>query len=153
EGAGDDSVCGRALDIPEAHLIGQMLLGHAKALTPFLYISHPIGWCIWVQPAVGRNTVNDDRGVPNTLKSKLLSCVLKAPMCASIKLWISSGGRLLVVGGACARDAGTVDASVVMAIAVRRVGFDMDDLFPVLPPAGVMQRTGRYHAWTYCAAG
>ena len=52
-------------------------------------------------------------------------------MCASIKLWISFGGRLVVVGGACARDAGTVDASAVMAIAVRRVGFDMDDLFPV----------------------
>src|SRR5262245_14339369 len=50
ESPGDDSICGRALDIPEAHLVGQVLLDHAKALTPYLYISHPLGWSIWVQP-------------------------------------------------------------------------------------------------------
>ena len=64
ESPGDDSICGGALDIPEAHLVGQVLLGHTKVLTPFLYVSYPLGWRIWVQPAVGRNPVNDDRGVP-----------------------------------------------------------------------------------------
>jgi hypothetical protein len=61
----------------------------------------------------------------------LLSCVLKALMCESIKLWISGGGLLaaVVFGGACARDTGAVSARAAVAIAVRRVGFDMD--FPL----------------------
>jgi hypothetical protein len=64
---------------------------------------------------------------PNTVKNKLLSCVLKPLMCESIKLWISAGGLLVAVvfGGDCARDTGAVNASAVVAIAVRRVGFDM----------------------------
>jgi hypothetical protein len=68
----DDSICGRALDIPEAHLVGQVLLGHTKVLTPFLYVSYPLGWRIWVQPAVGRNPVNDDRGVPEHAEEQLV---------------------------------------------------------------------------------
>ena len=67
-----DSICGRALDIPEAHLVGQVLVGHAKVLTPFLYVSEPIGRSIWVQPAIGRNAVDDDRGVPENAEEKIV---------------------------------------------------------------------------------
>ena len=73
----DDSICGRALDIPEAYLVGQALLDHAKALTPFLYISHPLGWSIWVQPTVGRNTVNDDRGFPKHAEEQVVVLCVK----------------------------------------------------------------------------
>jgi len=45
-----DSICGQALDIPEAHLVGQVLFGDTEVLTPFLYVSEPIGRSIWIQP-------------------------------------------------------------------------------------------------------
>src|SRR5215469_11584690 len=67
-----DSICGRALDIPEAHLVGQVFFGDAKALTPFLYVSEPIGRSIWVQPAIGRNAVDDDRAVPENAQEKIV---------------------------------------------------------------------------------
>ena len=65
---------------------------------------------------------------PNTLKSSLLSCVLKALMCESIKPWIWAGGWLVAVvfGCACAANAGTANVRPAMEIAVRRVGFDID---------------------------
>jgi hypothetical protein len=69
---GDDSICGRALDISEAHLVGQALLSHTKIPTPFLYVSYPLGWRVWVQPPVGRNPVNDDRGVPEHAEERLV---------------------------------------------------------------------------------
>jgi hypothetical protein len=49
-------------------------------------------------------------------------------MCVSIKVWISAGGFLVsvVFDGDCAKHSGIVSASAVVAIAVRRVGFDMD---------------------------
>jgi hypothetical protein len=72
ESPGDDGICGRAFDVPEAHLVRQVLLGHAKVRTPFLYISYPIGWRIWVQPAEGRNPVNDDRGVPEQAEEQVV---------------------------------------------------------------------------------
>src|SRR5687768_2029067 len=59
-----DRICERAFDIPEAHLVGQMLSGHTKILAPFLDVSEPIRWSIGVQPAIRRNTVDDDRSVP-----------------------------------------------------------------------------------------
>jgi hypothetical protein len=37
-----------------------MLVRNAEVLTPFLYIGEPIGRSIGVQPAVGRNSVDDD---------------------------------------------------------------------------------------------
>jgi hypothetical protein len=49
-----------------------MLVGHAKALTPFLYVSEPIGRSIWVQPAIGRYAVDDDRGVPENADEKIV---------------------------------------------------------------------------------
>ena len=54
---------GRALDIPESHFVGEVLVGHVKVLAPFLDVSEPIGGTIRVQPAIGRNPVDDDRGV------------------------------------------------------------------------------------------
>ena len=72
ESARDNCISGRALDIPEAQLVGQVLLDYAKALAPYLYVSHPLGWSIWVQPTVGRNTVNDDRGVPEHAKEQIV---------------------------------------------------------------------------------
>ena len=67
-----DSICGRALDIPEAHLVGQVLSGDTKVLTPFLYVSEPIGRSIWIQPAIGCNAVDDDRGVPENAEEKIV---------------------------------------------------------------------------------
>jgi hypothetical protein len=49
-----------------------VLGGHAKVLTPFLYVSEPIGRCIWVQLAIGSNAVDDDRGVPETAEEKIV---------------------------------------------------------------------------------
>ena len=116
-----------------------MLLGHAEVLTPLFDVSDPLGWSIWVQPSIGRNTVDDDRGVSKPLKKSLLSCVLKPLMCVSIRVWISAGGFCVsvVFGGACAKDFGTVNASVAAAIAARRVvfpmrSFDMDLFLSVL---------------------
>ena len=62
----------RALDIPEADLVRTMLLGHAKILTPFLDVSEPIRRTIGVQPAIRRNTVDDDRGVPERAEEQIL---------------------------------------------------------------------------------
>lgn len=67
-----DSICGRALDIPEAHLIGQVFIGHAKVLTPLLYVSEPVGRSVWVQPSIGRNAVDDDRGVRKNIEEKIV---------------------------------------------------------------------------------
>ena len=92
-----DSIGGRALDIPKAHLVRQVLFGHAKTLTPFLYVVQPIGRSIWVQPAIGRNAVDDDRGVPKALRKRLLSWVLNPLMWASIRVWIAAGGLLVTV--------------------------------------------------------
>jgi hypothetical protein len=49
-----------------------VLGGHAKVLTPFLYVSEPIGRSIWVQLAIGRNAVDDDRGVPENAEEKIV---------------------------------------------------------------------------------
>ena len=67
-----DRICGQAFDIPEAHLVGQVLVGHAKILTPFRYVGKPIGRSIWVQPAIGRYAVDDDGSVPENAKEKVV---------------------------------------------------------------------------------
>lgn len=92
-----DSICGRSLDIPEAHLAGQVFFGHAKAHTPFLYVSEPIGRSIWVQPAKGAMPSIMIAVSPKTLRKRLLSWVLKPLMWASIRVWITAGGLLITV--------------------------------------------------------
>ena len=67
-----DSICGRALDIPRAHLVGQVFFGDTEVLTPFLYVSESIGRSIWIQPAIGCNAVDDDRGVPENAEEKFV---------------------------------------------------------------------------------
>ena len=69
---------GRTLDIPEAHLVRQVFLGDTKALTPFLYVSEPIGRSIWIQPAIGCNAVDDDRCVSEHAKETVAILAVKA---------------------------------------------------------------------------
>jgi hypothetical protein len=67
-----DSICGQALDIPEAHLVGHVLFGDTEVLTPFLYVSEPIGRSIRIQPPIGGNAVEDDHGVPENAEEKIV---------------------------------------------------------------------------------
>jgi hypothetical protein len=55
-----DSIRGQPLDIPESHLVGQVLCGDTKVVTPFLYVSEPIGRSIRIQPAIGCDAVDDN---------------------------------------------------------------------------------------------
>jgi hypothetical protein len=46
----------------------------ASLRTSFLrhfYVSKPIGRSIWVQPAIGRDAINDDRGVPKNTEETI----------------------------------------------------------------------------------
>ena len=67
-----DSLRRRALDIPESWLVGEVLVGHTEIRTPFRYVTEPIGWSIRVQPAIGRDTVDDDCSVLKNAKEKLV---------------------------------------------------------------------------------
>jgi len=64
ENSRDYGIGERTLDTPKAQLVRQVLGGNTKVCTPFLHICEPIAWGIWIQPAVGSNTVNDDCSVP-----------------------------------------------------------------------------------------
>jgi hypothetical protein len=48
------------------------LFGHTEVLTPFLYVSELIGRSIWIQPPIGCNAVDDDRGVPENAEEKIV---------------------------------------------------------------------------------
>jgi hypothetical protein len=46
---------------------------------------------------IGRDTVDDDRGVPEHADEKVVVWVLKPLMWASIRVWITAGGLLVTV--------------------------------------------------------
>jgi hypothetical protein len=48
-----------------------VFFGDTELLTTFLYVNKAIGRSIWIQPAMGCNAINDDRGVPENVEKKI----------------------------------------------------------------------------------
>jgi hypothetical protein len=59
-----------------------MFVRNPKVLTPLLYVSKPIGRSIWVQPAIGCDAINDDRGIPWAKARKAAKKAAKAEAAA-----------------------------------------------------------------------
>jgi hypothetical protein len=66
-----DGVRVGALNVPEPHLVRQVLVRDSKVPTPLFYVSKPIGRSIRVQPAIRCDTINDDGSVPKNAAEKL----------------------------------------------------------------------------------
>ena len=84
-------------DIPEAHLVGQVIFADTEVLTPFLHVSEPIGRSIWIQPAIGCNASMMIAVPPKTPRKRSLSWVLKPLMWASIRVWSTAGSLLVMI--------------------------------------------------------
>ena len=71
ERPGNDRIRIGAFHIPEPHFVRHVLVRDPKVVTPLFYVSKPIGRSIRVQPAVGRDAVNDDGVIPENAEEKL----------------------------------------------------------------------------------
>lgn len=61
----------RFLNVPEANLIGQMLLDNAIRVASFLDVSKPTGRSTWTEPAVWSYPINDDCVVFKNAEEKI----------------------------------------------------------------------------------
>jgi hypothetical protein len=67
--------------------------GTRHAFTPFLDVSKPIRWTIRVQPAIGRNTADDHRGVPEPAEEQIVVLGVEGVDVGVVdESWISAGG-------------------------------------------------------------
>ena len=75
-----------------------MLVSNAKILTPFRYVSEPVGRSIWIQPAIGRDSVDDDRGVPEDAEEEIVVLVVEAfDVGRRLETGLQAGGLLVKV--------------------------------------------------------
>jgi hypothetical protein len=62
-----------------------MLIGDAEVATPFFDVSEPVGRTIRVQPAIGRNPVDDDRRVAEDAENDI---VVLGANAAGFDMWL-----------------------------------------------------------------
>ena len=67
----DDGVGASAVHVPESYLVSQMLMRDVKVLAPLFDVNEPIGRGVRVQPAIGRDAVDDDGVVSEDAEKKL----------------------------------------------------------------------------------
>ena len=91
-----------------------MFVRNRKVLTPLLYVSKPIGRSIWVQPAIGCDAINDDRGISKNAEEQLDVLGVE-----SVAMILDTGFALALclLGSAILRPSGTSDDSATIRIA------------------------------------
>ena len=121
-----DGVRVGALDVPEPHLVRQVLVRDPKVLAPLFYVSKPFGRSIRVQPAIRCDAINYDGGVAKNAEEKLdILGVESVDVIIDKGLDFSRGVRPV----SCARAASGNPATAPMTVmnSRRLIGFPVRD--------------------------
>src|SRR3569832_1518832 len=78
ERPGHDGVGVRALHVPEAQFVGQVLVSDAEPRAPFLNVREPLRWSVRTYPAIRCNPVDDDRGISEQAEEQLVVLRIEA---------------------------------------------------------------------------